>query len=945
MISYLKSLLRANRHKARQLARASSLRARLHLDRLEERLPPATTWNFDFGTASSPVAPGYLGVSRAAYSTASQYGWLSPTGLIAKDRGTSSPLTRDFVAGSNGTFLADVPNGSYDFVATLGDAVAAHGSATVWADGQQFATGVTTQSGQFLQVRGRVTVTAGQFSLQLKGGSGTSGFALDALTIAPDNLAATSLWSPSAKPATVSWNDPSAIELGVRFQAATDGYITGIRFYKGPQNSGIHTGSLWTSSGQLLATATFSNETASGWQQVTFSQPVAVKANTIYVASYHSNGYYSADNYYFTVSGQTNGQLYAPSTPESGGDGVYNYGASSFPTNSYKGTNYWVDVVFQPSTPGAPTANAGADQTANEGSAVNFSGSATGTGPLSYYWTFGDGASASGTLTPSHAYADNGTYTATLTVTDAYGKTAQDSAVITVLNVNPTATLSNNGPVLVNSPVTISFSNQFDPSSADTAAGFKYSYDFNNDGTFELTDVSSATASTSYSAAGTYIVRGRIKDKDGGYTDYTTTVTVTTAATGHTYYVATTGSDSNNGSSSAPWFTIQNAVNFVLPGDTVIVRAGSYAGFILGWDAPTAGTAGNPITFEADPAAAAGTVIINARNNKTASGIDLEPGCDYITISGFDIVGGGTIAQYPNKGSGIKVTGNNDIVISNIISNLDYGFGILADNANNVVVENNTITGTGNHGNGDYGHGIYISGSTDGAVVQGNIIHDNSYIGIHINGDLSEGGIGLVTHALIAGNKIYNNGQNGINADGIQDSTIENNLIYGYQGFGIALYQIDAGGPSKNNIIVNNTIVSTVAGAGAAVRMLDASTGNTLYNNILLGGSGIAYRISANSLPGLVSDYNVTGGVYQSEDTGSTQTLAQWRASNGQDAHSFVATATALFVNAAANDYHLSVSSPAIDAGTLIDAPTTDLDGNSRPHGNGIDIGAYEYMG
>src|SRR6516225_7726189 len=103
MISYLKSLLRANHCKARQSARrASSLRARLRFDQLEERLPPATTWNFDFGTASSPVAPGYLGVSRAAYSTASQYGWLSPTGLIAKDRGTSSPLTRDVVAGSNG---------------------------------------------------------------------------------------------------------------------------------------------------------------------------------------------------------------------------------------------------------------------------------------------------------------------------------------------------------------------------------------------------------------------------------------------------------------------------------------------------------------------------------------------------------------------------------------------------------------------------------------------------------------------------------------------------------------------------------------------------------------------------------------------------------------------------------------------------------------------------
>src|SRR5262249_21149144 len=162
-----------------------------------------------------------------------------------------------------------------------------------------------------------------------------------------------------------------------------------------------------------------------------------------------------------------------------------------------------------------------------------------------------------------------------------------------------------------------------------------------------------------------------------------------------------------------------------------------------------------PITFEADPAASAGSVIINARVANTHSGIDLEPGCDYINIIGFTIQGGGDIAAYPDKGSGIKADGNFDQIIGNTVTNLDYGFGIFADNAKNVLIKNNTISGTGAHGNSDYGHGIYISGSTDGAVV-GNVIHNNDFIGIHVNGDLSEGGIGLVTHALIAGNWIYN---------------------------------------------------------------------------------------------------------------------------------------------------------------------------------------------
>ena len=77
------------------------------------------------------------------------------------------------------------------------------------------------------------------------------------------------------------------------FQA--DGEIKALRFYKGPVNSGPHVADLWSSTGTLLATATFSNETASGWQQVNFASPVVIAAGTIYVASYHTNGDYAAD--------------------------------------------------------------------------------------------------------------------------------------------------------------------------------------------------------------------------------------------------------------------------------------------------------------------------------------------------------------------------------------------------------------------------------------------------------------------------------------------------------------------------------------------------------------------------------------------------------------------------------------------------------------------------
>jgi hypothetical protein len=140
------------------------------------------------------------------------------------------------------------------------------------------------------------------------------------------------------------------VDLGVKFQASTNGTIIGIRFYKGPQNTGAHIGDLWTTSGTLLASATFTNETSGGWQQVNFSSPVNITAGTTYIASYEAPvGEYSADQNYFT-NALTNGPLTALSSSSSGGNGVYAYGSSNpFPNNTFNASNYWVDVVFSPS--------------------------------------------------------------------------------------------------------------------------------------------------------------------------------------------------------------------------------------------------------------------------------------------------------------------------------------------------------------------------------------------------------------------------------------------------------------------------------------------------------------------------------------------------------------------------------------------------------------------
>ncbi len=165
----------------------------------------------------------------------------------------------------------------------------------------------------------------------------------------PQSSCPCSIWSGNAVPSSLDNGPDSPVELGVKFTASRNGQITGVRFYKSNANAGTHVGNLWSSTGALLASATFAGETDSGWQQVSFSSPVAIAANTTYVVSYHSTvGHYSADQNFFASSGINNPPLQALGSGISGGDGVYMYGSTSnFPNMTYAAFNYWVDVVFQ----------------------------------------------------------------------------------------------------------------------------------------------------------------------------------------------------------------------------------------------------------------------------------------------------------------------------------------------------------------------------------------------------------------------------------------------------------------------------------------------------------------------------------------------------------------------------------------------------------------------
>ena len=128
-------------------------------------------------------------------------------------------------------------------------------------------------------------------------------------------------------------------ELGMRFSSDVNGSVIAIRFYKASQNTGPHTGSIWSADGQQRWTATFTSEGANGWQQANFSSPVPIVAKQTYVVSYNTTG----DFFY------NDGNLDVSAPPLHASSGVYANTPGTFPSSTYP-RNYWVDVVFTANT-------------------------------------------------------------------------------------------------------------------------------------------------------------------------------------------------------------------------------------------------------------------------------------------------------------------------------------------------------------------------------------------------------------------------------------------------------------------------------------------------------------------------------------------------------------------------------------------------------------------
>ena len=301
----------------------------------------------------------------------------------------------------------------------------------------------------------------------------------------------------------------------------------------------------------------------------------------------------------------------------------------------------------------------------------------------------------------------------------------------------------------------------------------------------------------------------------------------------------------------------------------------------------------------------------------------------FIENANYIVVDGLTIQNADR--AGIRISMSVHVTIRNCILANNGTWGLFTDFSDFTLAEYNESYGAVDE------HGIYISNSSDYPTIRGNILHHNHANGLHMNGDISMGGDGVISYALVEDNIIYENGTgggSGINMDGVTNSIVRNNLLYSNHASGISVYQIDGGSGSHDNRILNNTILMASDGRWAINIPNANDTNNKVFNNILYtyhSWRGVI-SIASPTLTGFESDYNVVMDRF-STDSGDTRiTLGAWRAL-GYDTHSVMATPAELFVDVSGNDYHLKAGSPAIDLGTFLGDVSDDLEGNPRPIG------------
>jgi hypothetical protein len=467
------------------------------------------------------------------------------------------------------------------------------------------------------------------------------------------------------------------------------------------------------------------------------------------------------------------------------------------------------------------------------------------------------------------------------------------------------------------------------------------------------------------------------------------------------YYVdKVSGNNSNNGSITAPWKTIQKAANTATPNSIVNIKAGTYYENVV---VNVSGTTGNYITFKnylndnvvIDGTGTTGTTLLTVTNKNYLK-------FENLTIQNKTVNDAqGLLVQTTGTGSSTDLTFKN-ITIKNInwtpikstpATSNDNAQGLIVYGRNGGIT-NLTIDGCKVFDNIlGYSEALAVNGNVDGFTVKNCVVHDNTNIGIDIlghEGTASNASLDEARNGTVSNNICYNNVSDyatsaGIYVDGaknitveknrsyqngwgievgaelngiVQQITVKNNLLYKNKQAGLSIggYDVGTTGQVTNCVIRNNTFIqnNTLNDGTGEISMTKASN-CSFENNIFYTSSENVLMSIDNINPQANNTFNYN--CWYTPNNNQNNITVNWRnstyssfsaykAATGQDANSTYANPGLVSISSTAPDIHLNLGSPCINKGkptTMVSPGESDFYGDNRISNTIIDIGASEY--
>ena len=468
------------------------------------------------------------------------------------------------------------------------------------------------------------------------------------------------------------------------------------------------------------------------------------------------------------------------------------------------------------------------------------------------------------------------------------------------------------------------------------------------------------------------------------------------------FYVSTSGSDSNSGSESTPWRTIQYAVDHVGPGYTIYVMNGVYSETVTFHNPGSA--EGGYVTLQSYPGH---TPVIDGSGLPISgeTGLVVIENMVYVKLIGFEIrnlKAGGVSGAFP-AGIWIRGYGDHLEIRNNVVHGIEnsceecgaHGIAIYGRDANSsihdIIIDGNEVRDN----KLGWSESLVLNGNVKKFVVSNNKVHDNDNIGIDLIGfeeTVPDPAVDRARDGTVVGNLVYNissfgnpaygeeRSADGIYVDGgtniiierniVHDTNIgielgsehagkntsyiivRNNFVYNNTQVGIAFGGYDTErGSTENCVIVNNTLYNnaTQSDWGAELYIQFDTRNNIVKNNIIYAND--ARRFLENwsaEMTNNVVDYNLyfaagggTNGTWIWKNETCT-TFTAYQRTSGNDANGLVGV-DPLFISTTPPDLHLKSTSPAINKGqNLPESGSVDIDGLPRVHGAAIDIGAAE---